>query len=227
MAGMLRAAVTTRVSVRRALAASVVLLLLALLAGCSAATPEPMSPLEREQIREGLLNETWQPLAQAYPEAFRPQIAVTHTVPDAEWPARMVACLTSRGYEAVALPNDFAYTSTQGQTYLQYSIDGYICDSTWIKQSEVEERMTSQQRDALEAYERAVVRPCLLLAGARSSESPDRFAAGSITGQGNWNPYDLVWRSDLAPRALAYLEQRCPPIPGWMDTARVGAEGRE
>jgi hypothetical protein len=227
MARMLREAGTTRVSVLRALAASVAVLMMVPLAGCTGAAPDPMSALERQQIREGVLNEAWQPIAEAYPEAFRPRIAVTTTVPDADWPARIVACLKDRGYQAVALPNDYAYTSTQGQTYLQYTIDGYICTATWIKQSVVEQRMTSQQRDALERYQQAVVRPCLLLSGARSRESPDRFAAGSITGQGNWNPYDVVWQSDLAPRALAYLEQRCPPIPVWMNTARVGAEPRE
>ena len=214
-------------SVRRWLAASVSLLVLATLAGCSSVPPTPMIPLERQQIREGILNEKWQPLAEAYPEAFRPRIDVSYTVPDADWPAHIVACLKERGYQAVALPNDYAYTSTQGQTYLQYSVDGYICNASWIRQSAVEERMSAQQRAALERYQQAVVRPCLLLAGARSRESPDRFAAGSITGQGNWNPYDVIWQSKLHPRSLAYLEQRCPPIPAWMDTANSGAEPRE
>ena len=189
------------------------------LAGCAAVPPDPMSPLERKQIREGILNEAWQPLNQTYPEAFRPDITVTHTVPDADWPRRMVACLKERGYQAVTLPNDYAFTSTQGQTYLQYSIDGYICNATWVRQSVVEQRMTAPQRGALQQYLRTVVRPCLLLAGARSSDAPDRFAAGSITGRGRWNPYDDVRRTNPTSRALGYLEQRCPPIPPWMNTA--------
>ncbi|MBK4347582.1 hypothetical protein [Lacisediminihabitans changchengi] len=212
---------------RRWLAASVALVSLTGLAGCSSIASEPMTAVDRQQIRTAVLDEMWQPIGASYPEAFRPRITVTHTVPDADWPTRIVACLKDRGYQAVALPNDYAYTSTQGQTYLQYSIDGYICNATWIKQSEVERRMTSQQRDALERYQKAVVRPCLLLSGARSREAPDRFAAGSITGQGNWNPYDVVWASGLEPRALAYLEQRCPPIPVWMDTANIVSGRRE
>ena len=209
---------------RRGLASSAARLVVALvaavsLAGCAASPSEPMGALERRQIREGILNEAWQPLNEAYPEAFRPDITVTHTVPDADWPSRMVACLKERGYQAVTLRNDYAFTSTQGQTYLQYSIDGYICNATWVRQSVVEERMTAPQRGALQQYLRTVVRPCLLLAGARSSDAPDRFAAGGITGRGRWNPYDDVRRSDPTPRALAYLEQRCPPIPVWMNTA--------
>ena len=180
-----------------------------------------MSPLERTQIRDGILNEAWQPLKQAYPEAFRPDIRVTTTVPDADWPDRMVACLKERGYQAVALPNDYAFTSTQGQTYLQYSVDGYICNATWVRQSVVERRMTAPQRGALLQYQRTVVRPCLLLAGARSKDTPDRFAAGAITGRGRWNPYDDVQRANPHARALAYLEERCPPIPVWMNTANL------
>jgi hypothetical protein len=57
-----------------------------------------------------------------------------------------------------------------------------------------------------------------LLAGAPSSTPPTRFAfVSSAFENPSWHPFQVVWESGLPDPRVRYLEQRCPPIPPWLD----------
>ncbi len=83
---------------------------IAVLSGCTSAQA-PVSASERAHIRTVLLDEQWAPLAASYPEAFRPRIPVTHTVPDHDWAPTGVACLRGRGYDALAVGAGLQYSA--------------------------------------------------------------------------------------------------------------------
>jgi hypothetical protein len=191
-----------------------------LLAGC-AATPaaEPVSQAERVHIKASILEVRWTPLKANYPEAFRPDIPVTHTVTDHDWAGDVVDCLRSRGYTAEKTNVGYTYGASQGQSSLEFTIADYICTSTWVKQSSVQARLSVTQQLQLELFQVDTLRPCLLLAGVRSAPPPTDLQVGGLTGLAGWNPYDLAWKSGMSTRSLSFLERRCPPIPSWLDLA--------
>ncbi len=189
------------------------------LAGCaSAPSTTPVSAAERARIRTAILDDQWAAIATTYPEAVRPRITVTRTVPDFEWAKDVVACLGRLGNKATPTGLGFVYSSTAGETAIDYTVVGYLCTSSWVRLSDVQGRLTGRQERDFEDFEIHQVRPCLLLAGARSSPPPTDVQRSGLSGLAGWSPYDLVRRT-ATPGQLDYLEQRCPPVPGWMDLA--------
>ena len=184
-----------------------------LLAGCAAAGP-PVSAADRARIRTALLDEQWQDIVNHFPGAVRPAAPVTHTVPDHDWPLAIVDCLHARGYIAAVQGDSFTFDSFTNQSSEDFHIDGYKCTSAFVKESDVEGRLTAAQLQALDDFEVNQLQPCLRLAGVKTFPPP----VGHLTGLSDWNPFDLVWLNGTA-KAADYLEQKCPPIPTWMDLA--------
>jgi hypothetical protein len=191
---------------------AVTLICAVLLSGCATAAP-PVSSAELAQIRSVLLDEAWRPIATEYPEALRPQVPIVHTVTDHDWSADVVGCLQRRGYIASVTGTGFSYDAYPGETPVKFTVEGYICTATFAKQSAVFARLSASQQNAFDGFQVTQVQPCLRLAGARTTAAP----SARLTGLAGWSPYDDVWRSRPTARALSYLEQRCPPIPQWMN----------
>jgi hypothetical protein len=196
-----------------ALAASVLLL-----AGCAGGPAgSPISQAERESIRTDILDARWQPVADQYPEALRPRVVIAPTVPDHDWPAAVIGCLHRLGFVAVQSVGGVEYRNGRGKTPLEYAVALYSCEGSHPAESAVAARLGPRQSASLYGYYLNVVRPCLLLAGAPSPASPDRSAVESLAGLAGWNPYQVIWTSGIPASRLDYLEQRCPPVPVWLN----------
>ncbi len=182
-----------------------------LLAGCATAAP-PVSADQRAKIRTVLSNAQWAPLAMQYPEAIRPSVPIVHTVTDHDWAADVVSCLHARGYIATVTHSGFSYDAYTGETALEFQVEGYICTANFAKQSDVFARLSADQQAAFDSFELTQVQPCLRLAGAKTASAP----LVHLTGLAAWSPYDEVWKHSSA-KEVSYLEQRCPPIPSWMN----------
>lgn len=193
------------------IAAALVTAVTVLLGGCATAV-QPVSAVERAHIRTLLMNDQWAPLAIQYPEAIRPVVPVMHTVADHDWALDVVSCLRARGYIAQVTGDGFSYDAYTGETALEFSVEGYICTANFAKQSDVFARLSADQQAAFDSFELTQVQPCLRLAGATTTSAP----AVHLTGLAGWSPYDEVWKHSSA-REIRYLEQRCPPIPSWMN----------
>ncbi|MCU1415280.1 MAG: hypothetical protein JWN80_2620 [Microbacteriaceae bacterium] len=187
-----------------------------LLAGCASAQP-PVSAAQRAQIRTALLDKQWQEIANVYPDAIRPKAPATHTVPDHDWPQDVVDCLHDRGYIAQVSGDSFTFDSFSNQTNVDFHVEGYLCTSAYVQQSDVLARLTKQQQQAFDDFEVYQVQPCLRLAGAQTFPPP----VGHLTGLSSWSPFDLVWLTG-STKSSAYLEQKCPPTPSWLDLADAG-----
>ncbi len=75
--------------------------------------------------------------------------------------------------------------------------------------------------DALYRYYVGTVRPCLLVSGVPSEAPPTRSTfLLSVPARNSWNPYRLAWNSVMPASRLAFIQQLCPPLPGWMDLAQ-------
>lgn len=189
-----------------------------LLSGCVGwPATSPISQAERDGIRTELLDALWQPVADQYPEAQRPGVAIASTVPDHDWPAVVIDCLHRLGYVAVQSAGGVEYRNGNGKTPLEFAVALYSCAGSHPAESWVAARLGPRQSASLYGYYLNVVRPCLLLAGAPSPASPDRSAVESLAGLAGWNPYQVIWTSGIPASRLSYLEQRCPPVPVWLN----------
>jgi hypothetical protein len=189
-----------------------------LLAGCAASPSRPpLSGAERASIRADLLDSRWALVREQYPEAIRPAITVGPTIPDHGWPETVVRCLHGLGFVAVPSGGGVEYRSGGGKPQLEFAVARYSCEAAHPAESAVAAHLRSGQSAALYGYYLNVVRPCLLLAGAPSPVSPDRSAVVHLAGLAGWNPYQVIWTSGISDTALGYLEQRCPPVPVWLN----------
>jgi hypothetical protein len=198
-------------------ATAVSLLALIALSGCVQATRPPISNGQRAAIRSAILNLTWAEVAKQYPEAIRPRVSMGRTVPDHEWNDVVVECLRSDGIVARVSHGKVLYSSGEGQLPVEVAVIFYHCQASHPSQSQVTWFLDDTQASALYDYYFDMVRPCLLSAGVSSQPSPPRARATGAAALDGWNPYQLVWTSGVAPEVLKYLEQRCPPVPAWLN----------
>jgi hypothetical protein len=191
-----------------------------LLAACTAAPDHPLiDDRERATIRSHILNDLWGPVASQYPEAIRPVVSVARTVPNHEWAQTVVDCLRGQGITAGVVGGGVSYLSSSGQTQLEYAVANYTCSAQYPSESAVVRLLTPALAEADYRYQVTVVRPCLLIAGAPSPASPNRELADSINSLGRWNPFQVIWAGNYPRGAVRYWEQRCPPVPVWLDVA--------
>lgn len=192
-----------------------------LLAGCAtASTREVVSPKDRHRIGVEILNSNWSTVAGEFPGTEQPVVVITRTIPDEAWAGTMVACLRDRGFNAIVLRDGLTYTAPPDFSAARVAVSRYVCDSTTPTATEVTRYLNRPQLDALYRYYVGSVRPCLLVAGAPSSPPPDWFAfVTSAVSKPIWHPFDLAWQA-LPDPVVHYLEQRCPPVPPWLDLGR-------
>lgn len=208
------------VRLREVVAVVAAMALTVLLSGCMTvrvgAVADPLSGGQRAIIRSTILDSKWSQVAAEYPEAIRPAVTIAPTVADHDWAPAMVECLRSSGIQAYIENGDPIYGSA-GQSPLEVAVRYYSCEAGHPSESQVASHFTAAQSTALYNYYLRVVRPCLLTAGAPTPASPDRSAAASVAGLAGWNPYQVIWTSGMPATTLAYLEQRCPPTPAWLN----------
>ena len=190
------------------------------LSGCVRVTSDsgsaPFTASQRASVRTMILDSKWSQVAGEYPEAIRPKVTMAPTVPDHGWASAIVQCLKSGGIVAYIVNGVPTYGSA-GQTPLEVAVRYYLCEAGHPSESQVASYFTPAQSAALYDYYLRVVRPCLMSAGAPSPASPDRSAVVSLAGLAGWNPYQVIWTSSIPARTESYLEQRCPPIPAWLN----------
>jgi hypothetical protein len=212
---------------RRTLAAIALGSGLLLLAGCAGAPmPDPLGPQRRQQIREAILDAHWAPIQADYPDALRPEVPTMKPVSDHDQPAAVLACLRSSGIPASPSDNGFRYNSSLGQSQLEFVVVGYVCSASLPSESEVESYLSGSSRAALFDYQRTIVRPCLLAAGATSPAPPDGGPAYYLSAAlAAWSPFMQILASKPRASTVAYLEKRCPPLPSWLQLAGSGIFG--
>ena len=216
-------ALIRRVCVERVFRGSIVLLLgIVLLAGCAPTTgPAELSSAERAAIRVDLQTEHWKIVSSQFPDATRPQLAVVHTAHDGNWQASIVDCLRAEGFTVFVDGRYFQFGRTAGRTPEDFVIVTYRCASRYPTAEEVMRFLDRDRLEALYRYYVGTVRPCLLVSGVPSEAPPTRSTfLLSARARDSWNPYRLAWKSFMPASQLAFIQQLCPPLPGWMDLAQ-------
>ncbi|QNE46530.1 hypothetical protein F1C58_06140 [Glaciihabitans sp. INWT7] len=199
-----------------------------MLAGCAAAAPsDPLGPQRREQIRQAILDAHWSDVVRDYPDALRPVVPIMRPVADNDHAAAFFECMRASGVPASPSDNGFRYNSSLGQSLLEFNSVRYVCESSAPSESEVVSYLSGSSRAALFDYQRKIVRPCLLAAGARSSAPPDGGPAYYLSAAlAAWSPFAEILASKPRADTLAYLEKRCPPLPAWLDLTDTGPATR-
>lgn len=195
---------------------------IALLAGCAPTTRSAeLSSAERAAIRVDVQDEHWKIVTSKFPDATRPQVAVAHTVHDGNWQASMVDCLRAEGLTVFVDGRYFQLGPTAGRTSEDFAVVTYRCISRYPTAEEVMQFLDSDRLETLFHYYVGTVRPCLLVSGVPSETPPTWFTfLLSAYTRDSWNPYRLAWNSSLPASRLAFIQQLCPPLPGWMDLAQ-------
>ena len=198
-----------------------------LLVGCAEAPAlDPLGPQRREQIRQSILDIHWSDVVQDYPDALRPEILTMRPVTDHEPRAAVFACLRASGIPASPTDNGFRYKSSLGQSQLEFEVQQYVCEASSPSESEVASYLSGSSRAALFDYQRKIVRPCLLSAGAKSPAPPDGGPAYYLSAAlAAWNPYMEILVAQPRSSAVAYFEQRCPPLPPWLTLSAPAMSG--
>lgn len=200
---------------------------IALLAGCAEAPAlDPLGPQRREQIRQSIIDIHWADVVKDYPDALRPEVPTTRPVTNHDQREVVFACLRASGIPASPTDNGFRYTSSLGQSQLEFEAEQYVCEASSPSESEVVSYLSGSSRAALFDYQRKIVRPCLLSAGAKSSAPPDGGPAYyQSAALAAWDPYVDILAAKPRSRVVAYFEQRCPPLPPWLDLSNAELSG--
>lgn len=195
-----------------------------MLAGCAAAPAvDPLGAGRRAQIRQAILDAHWAGVVRDYPDGLRPTVPTVRPVTDHDQPAVFFACMRASGVPASPTDNGFRYNSSLGQSLLEFEAVRYVCEASSPSESEVVSYLSGTSRAALFDYQSKVVRPCLLSVGAKSPAPPDGGPAYYLSAAlAAWNPYMEILAAKPRSSTVAYLEQRCPPIPAWLDLSTPG-----
>ncbi|CAN5169725.1 hypothetical protein BH11ACT2_BH11ACT2_05020 [soil metagenome] len=193
---------------------------LAFLAGCASAPVDPLGDQLRAAVRQDRVDRAWAEVALEYPEAIRPTIAVGPVLDDAAWATATTKCFADEGFVVVRQAAGFQYSSSQGQSPLQFAVARFHCAIAVPSLDEVAGYLDTHQLGALYDHFISRVQPCLALSGVATAKPPlrSRFTAGA--GTALWTPF-IVQNSAVAAgktdgRRLAELEKLCPPIPAWL-----------
>ena len=192
------------------------------LAGCAPTTRSvELSSAERAAIRVDVQTQHWTVVTSQFPDATRPQVTVAHTAHDGNWQASMVECLRADGFTVLVDGRYFQFGRTAARTPEDFALVTYRCISRYPTAEEVMHFLDSDRLEALFHYYVGTVRPCLLVAGVPSEAPPTwrRFQLSAET-RDSWNPYRLAWKSSMSASRVAFIQQLCPPLPGWMDLAQ-------
>jgi hypothetical protein len=203
---------TRRTGPRVAALAAVV----ALLAGCTPAPPDPMSDQLRSAIQQDRAERAWTGVSIDYPEAIQPQVDVGPALGDAAWVVASKQCLRERGFVVVPDGASFDYSSSDGQTPLQFAVARYHCAMAVPAITELTDYLDIYQLADLYAYYVHTVQPCLALNGVSVARPPTLRSFRSNSGALQWSPFAALTGTQANARRLADLAAVCPEAPGWL-----------
>lgn len=193
-----------------------------LMAGCAPVTRSAeLSPAERAAIRVDLQAEHWRIVTSQFPDAKRPHVMIAHTTNGGNWQASMVDCLRAEGFTVFVDGRYFQFGHTAGRTAEDFAVVTYQCIVSYPTAEDVMHYLDRDRLEALYRFYVGTVRPCLLVSGVASEAPPSwfKFLMSAYT-RDSWNPYRLVWNSSMPTTRLAFIQNLCPPLPGWMDLAQ-------
>lgn len=203
---------------RRCATAMVPFLCAVLLSGCAPPGEPSLTSSERDIIRAEIDDDNWRAVAFAFPQALRPEVHTLRTINERSWSDRMESCLAEAGFGASAAHDHVFVGPDSKRSAIGYAIASYECRTKYPTLSHIVQYLDRRQLLGLYTYYLGSVRPCLLLAGAPSPRPPSQLAyVISVFSIPEWHPFQQVWDRGTPDSRLRYLEQRCPPIPPWLD----------
>jgi hypothetical protein len=188
-----------------------------LLVGCAPAAVDPMNDQFRSAIRQDRADRAWETVSEQYPEALRPQITVGPVLDDTAWATATQKCFKDEGFIVVRSGTTFQYSSSQGQSPLQFAVAQYHCAIAEPSLSELAGYLDANQLGALYDYYLERVQPCLALSGVPTSKPPSREQFEAGYGSASWTPFlALIKANKTDGGRLASLQRACPPLPSWL-----------
>lgn len=196
---------------------AIALACVALLAGCAPTAVDPMNDQLRSAIRQDRADRAWDTVREQYPEALRPQITVGPVLDDMAWATATQKCFKDEGFIVVRDGTTFQYSSSQGQSPLQFAVAQYHCAIAEPSLSELAGYLDVNQLGALYDYYLERVQPCLALSGVTTSTPPSREQFEAGYGSTSWTPFLAVTKAKKTDvDHLTVLERACPPLPEWL-----------
>ena len=193
------------------------------LSSCSSSAPVvPLTGAERIQRLDQVFDRYWTRIADRYPDAVRPDVAILQIQAAGNLAALLRACLRRQGATGVSVSSDgtigvdrSATLSTSAQLENQ-DIALYTCSVEYPRRDVYDSFLSDSQIGGLWDYYVGSLQPCLTLSGHEVSQAPTRarFIA-SYYDDTPWNPYRGI--SYASPRSGDRdILKRCPANPRWL-----------
>lgn len=193
------------------------------LSSCASSPPVvPLTGEERIQRLEQGFDRYWKTIADRYPDAVRPTVAIVQIQQAGNLAALLRACLRRQGATGVSVSSDgtigvdrAATVSTSTQRENQ-DIALYTCSVEYPRRDLYDSFLSDSQLGALWDYYVGFLQPCLTLSGHEVSDAPTRATfIASYYGDTRWNPYRGISYASPRPGDRTILT-RCPANPPWL-----------
>lgn len=207
--------------VRHATSAALALALAGLV-GCASpplpdVVPEPphMSAEAKEAAYRAAMDQRWTGVADAFPNANRPETQRVRFVAPSEMPAAVSACLREAGFEGSDTSDEFGpaidTSSPRGQEEA-HAIAWFVCDARYPIDPALTQPLSEAEVKYMYAYSVSVLAPCLRAEGYQISDPPsEQVYLESFGTAGAWIPYAQVVPSSA--EEFARLGATCPQNP--------------
>ena len=192
---------------------AVALVAVLLLGGCTAA-PTPEDPADVELYLQSRLDTAWEQSTGRTTD--RPSTAAVQLVLPDGWPYVMNRCMVESGFDGysyepkLGFSNAGARRSATGAEGLAW----YRCSVSFPEIGDNDAPVSGTELAALYEYYRAILEPCLLIAGSPAADVPTReqFLDGGEGQPGGWNPY-LSIELPASSSIVDSLLHRCAAYP--------------
>jgi hypothetical protein len=168
--------------------------------GCTGAEPGPPPPpqLSEQEVDAAyaeFLDQSWQRVESAFPDAERPDVDLVRFIDQSEWAEVIVACLVEQGVDAKVSNDGQGGYESQGVVgqELSMAIAAYVCDAKYPVDPSLTQPLTDAELDYVYDYFVNVLNPCLEREGIEVTEPPSRQAfKDSLLTVDSWTPYLAV-----------------------------------
>lgn len=201
-----------RSAMRRGVCVAAVLLMPAVV-GCSA-IGGPVGDVSVEQRLQTVADQEWTALSAQYPSAVRPDSTLVEIVDPDDWAPVIAGCMNDLGFPNVTAGDDGSlqsgdFVTSQAEAY---DLALFECNVMYPVDPKYSEPLTSEQVDALYAYYKDTLAPCLEDQGYHISPAPSLQTFQQTYDSGPWLPYAEIVAS-VSPDELNELYDVCPDVP--------------